>query len=278
MLTFKEFVLEMAFPSDARNHRNAISNENETTKWLIKNAPKLFPKLKGTKYKVVHRGGTGSKADNVIITQNGKEIYISDKQKISGLSGSSDWTNSSAPIKKMIADNHPATKPISKLLKKVSAVRKEELPKRISQVDQYRSHVKKACSDTLSNLTGKDLKKLIADYLVKPNSDQYEIITDNKNKERHMFAWKNHPVVDLLKQQYTPSLKMRPGSSSATILFKKGSDTQDIGLRLRIHTNNGVSALLNAGQGNNSNASFVVKFQQDNIPKLLKSVKAKTFK
>lgn len=278
MLTYKEFITEMAFPSDARNHRNAISNESETTKWLTKNAIKVFPQLKGKKFKVVHKGGTSNKADNVIITQDGKEILISDKQKIAGLGGSSDWTNSSAPINNMIKKNHQASEPISKLLEKVKSIRSKPLSERQKNVDKFRSYVKKASYETLANLTSKDLTNLIKEYLIKPNNDQIEIFTDGKKNERHVFAWKNHPVIELLNNKYMPYLKIKEGSSSGTILFKKGKDVQDIGLRLRLHTNNGVSALLNANDGKNSTSSFVVKFQQDNIPKLLKSVKAKTFK
>jgi hypothetical protein len=278
MLTFKGYLLEMAFPCDARNHRNAISNENETTKWLEQNACKIFPELKNTKYKVVHKGGTGSKADNVIITQDGKEIHISDKQKIAGLGGSSDWTNSSAPINQMLKKKVPAAEPIANLMKQVADVRKKPLPERQHQIDKFRDYVKDASNKTLSNLTSKDLEKLIRDYLIEPNKNQIEIFTDSKNKERHIFSWKDHPVVELLNQKYKPFIQVKGRSSSATIKFKKGEDIKDIGLRIRIHTNNGISALLNAGSGKNKNSSFVVKFQQDSIPKLLKAVNAKTFK
>jgi len=278
MMTYREYILEMAFPCDARNHKNAISNENETTKWLSKNACKLFPELKGKKFKVVHKGGTGSKADNIIITQSGKEIPISDKQKIAGLGGSSDWTNSSAPINQMLKKKLPAVEPIAKLLKKVSTVRKKTLPERQKQIEKFRDYVKTASNETLSNLTSKDLEKMLKNYLIEPNKDQIEIFTDTKNKERHIFSWKDHPVIDLLDKKYKPFIQVKPGSSSAIIKFKKDKDVQDVGLRIRIHTNNGISALLNAGSGKNSNSNFVVKFQQDNIPKLLKAVKAKTIK
>ena len=40
---------------------------------------------------------------------------------------------------------------------------------------------------------------------------------------------------------------------------------------MRIHTNNGVTSMLNAG-GANKNSAFVFKFQQDSVANLIQSV------
>ena len=86
------------FPSDGRNHKNAIKNEHNTKAFLEKNARKIFPQLKNKSYEVLSKGGTQYKADN-IIKYNNSQINISDKEKRHGLGGSFDYTNTSAAIK-----------------------------------------------------------------------------------------------------------------------------------------------------------------------------------
>lgn len=265
------------FPCDARNHRNAIANEKATTEWLTKNAEKIFPELKGLKYEVKHAGGTGNKADNIIVMEDGTEIYISDKQKISGLGGSSDWSNTSLAIKEMLLNDNPAVKSISNVLEQVREIRNKPIEQRMKQLPKFRRFVKEACSNTLKSLTSKDLTEWIEKHLIRTNRNQIEVVTDQKNRVRYVFAWEEHPVVGLLEDGYKPFIEAKPGSSSAHIKFRKGREVKNIGLRLRIHTNNGVSALLNIGKGNNKNSSFVIKFQQDNLKKLLESVDAKSF-
>ena len=81
----------------------------------------------------------------------------------------------------------------------------------------------------------------------------------------------NHPVVALLEDGYRPSIDVKLGKSSGRVLFTKGDDVQNVGLRMRIHTNNGVSALLGLSKSN-KNAAFVFKFQQDAVKELIESV------
>ena len=69
------------FPSDGRNHKNAIKNEHNTKAFLEKNARKIFPQLKNKSYEVLSKGGTQYKADN-IIKYNNSQINISDKEKV----------------------------------------------------------------------------------------------------------------------------------------------------------------------------------------------------
>jgi hypothetical protein len=78
----------------------------------------------------------------------------------------------------------------------------------------------------------------------------------------------NHPVVKLIENGYTASINVKIGKSSGRIIFSKGNEQIDVGLRIRVHTNNGVTALLGISSSNKS-SQFVMKFQQDGIKKLL---------
>lgn len=260
----------MAFPSDGRNHISAINNENNTTKFLTENARNIFS-IKGA-FTVEHKGGTTNKADNVIITDQGI-ISISDKEKKKGLSGSFDYTNSSAAIKELINAKSPAVKEIRKILNSVKEDRLLDLNKRKKLVDSYRKRVMDACYHTLINLTETDLLNLIKSYMIDPNHEMHILITDGAKGDRYLFHFDDHPVNRLIRNGYKPSIKIKPGSSSGRIIFTKNQTVYDIGIRVRIHTNNGVNALLGTGNSN-SNSSFVLKFQQDDIPSLLKDAKA----
>jgi hypothetical protein len=261
----------MSFPSDGRNHLNAIKNEKSTTEFLKQNAHKLFS-IKG-KYVVDHKGGTTNKADNIITTNDGSIIFISDKEKKKGLNGSFDYTNSSAAIKDLIDKNSPI---VSKIKTVIISSKKDRLlteTQREKLVNSYRKSVKEACYYALSSMNENVLLNIIKEYLIETNKYMHMLITDGKNNNRYLFPFSNHPILHLIKNEYKPSIKVKEGASSGRILFQKGSDIQDTGLRIRIHTNNGVNALLGNSK-TNKNSSFVLKFQQDNIPNLLKVVKA----
>ena len=261
----------MSFPNDGRNHKNAIKNEKETKSFLESYAHLIFSDVKQGKYIVEGRGGTKNKADNVIITDDGIVKNISDKHKKDGLSGSFDYTNTSKAVKEMCdADGHN-----SFLMKKVINESKKDrdlpLDERKKLVDDYREKVIEASYEALKKMTPKQIKSLLETYLIKYNHDMYMIITDGTTDKRYIFPFINHPVNLLLQKEYVPSVQVKFGKSSGRINFTNGNDVQDVGLRMRIHCNNGITSLLNAG-GKNKTSQFVLKFQQDGIPKLIESV------
>ena len=261
----------MSFPSDGRNHRNAIRNEQSTKAFLEQYAPQIFPGVKAGKYVVEGKGGTTNKADNVIITDDGRIINISDKEKRNGLGGSFDYTNTSAAIKEMVDAKQPNVRKLIRVVNKSKRDRKLTLAQRKKLVPAYRKLVADASYAALAEMTTKQIKTLLTWYLIKPNRDMYMFITDGTTEKRYVFPFLNHPVVALLKDGYKPSIEVKPGKSSGRVLFTKGDDVQNIGLRMRIHTNNGVTAMLDAG-GANGNSAFVFKFQQDAVANLIESV------
>ena len=254
------------FPSDGRNHKNAIKNEHNTKAFLEKNARKIFPQLKNKSYEVLSKGGTQYKADN-IIKYNNRQINISDKEKRHGLGGSFDYTNTSAAIK----DFGPVGKFINTLNKEKDKVLKKPLNARKKLVNSFRDKIKEVSYMTLWSMDTKTLISLIKKYLIKPNKEMTMFITDGVNKKRYVFDFIKHPINWLVKRHFKPIIMVKNGKSSGRILFEKGKQSIDVGLRMRIHTNNGATAYLSAG-GSNSTAMFVMKFQQDGIKKLLNEV------
>jgi len=261
----------MTFPSNGKNHHSAIKNENKTFKFLEKNAHKIYNVLTKNNYKIIAKGGTANKADNIIEYNNGKKIYISDKEKKKGLGGSYDYTNTSKPINDMIKTNTNCVKEIKSVYNNSKKDKGLSIEKRKKLVEKYRSLVKKASHYFLKNLTSNNIINLIKHYLIEPNIKMQELITDGKENKRYTFPFTKHPVINLINNNYTTSIKFKKDNgqnSSGHIIFSKDDKKIDIGLRMRIHTNNGVTALLDAG-GANNNSIFVMKFQQDDIKSLL---------
>ena len=261
----------MSFPSDGRNHKNALKNEKSTKIFLENYAYRIFSEVNKDKYVVKGKGGTKNKADNIIITDDGVTINISDKEKRKGLGGSFDYTNTSAAIKEMIDMGEHNSFLMKKVIDGAKKDRNLSLDKRKNLVTTYRDKVNEASYEALKKMTSKQIIRLLEKYLIQCNRDMYMFITDGVTNKRYIFPFINHPVNSLLKKGYFPSIQIKFGKSSGRINFTKGNDVQDVGIRIRIHCNNGVTSLLNAG-GVNTSSQFVLKFQQDDIPKLIASV------
>ena len=60
----------------------------------------------------------------------------------------------------------------------------------------------------------------------------------------------------------------RGAKSSRKIVFKKGDDVINTGLRIRVTSNNGINAFLGLSRAN-KNSQIVVKLQQDAVGQLV---------
>jgi len=262
----------MSFPCDGTNHHNAISNEHSTKEYLQTNAHKIYPNVKNGKYTVKSLGGTKNKADNIIECLDGNIIYISDKQKKQGIStGSFDYTNTSKPITRLLDINSNCISSIKNVLIDIKEDKKLPIGDRKKLVSSYRLRVMDASYSFITNLSGNDIIELINQNLIEPNKSMEMFITDGKTNQKYTFPFINHPVINLIETGFIPSVVIKVGKSSGKIIFTDGVVKIDIGLRIRVHTNNGVTALLNAG-GTNKSSQFVLKFQQDGIRKLLNNM------
>ena len=146
--------------------------------------------------------------------------------------------------------------------------KKLPMEERKKLVESYRPRIKKASYAFLISLSSDDIIALIKQYLIEPNKEMEEFITDGKENKRYTFPFMDHPVVKLIENGFTASIVVKVDGSSGSIIFSKGNEEVNVGLRIRIHTNNGATALLGAG-GSNKSSQFVMKFQQDGIKNLL---------
>lgn len=247
----------MGFKTDGSVHHGGIANELQTIATL--NSLGIYEET------VTHLGGTQHKADAVA-----GERGISIKRKQGTKVGSFDWVNTTK-IPAAIATRFDCFRAVVSELKTLTT------EQRTSEVDEVRDLFNATSAAAFDTLLTADLTAFLRDTFAKQAG--YDIVvTDTKASTLHHFAAESHPVLALLSEGYIPTLKAptKDGQTSRTILFGKGTDSIDIGLRLRITSNNGINAFLGLSKANKS-SSVVLKLQQDNVAGLLESVGATSY-
>lgn len=247
----------MGFKTDGSVHFGGIANELETIATL--NRLGIYDA------EVEHRGGTTQKADAVAGDRG-----ISIKRKQGTKVGSFDWVNTSK-VPAAIDSKFDTFRAI------VAELRKLTETERKAEVDELRADFNQTSASAFDTLQTADLLAFLRDTFAKQAG--YDIVvTDTKAGQLHHFQAEDHPILELLEDGWTPALKAptKDGQTSRTILFGKGDAIRDIGLRLRITSNNGINAFLGLSKSN-KNSSVVLKLQQDNVAGLLESVGAAAY-
>jgi hypothetical protein len=242
---------EMGFRTDGSSHKSGVHNEEKLVKKLRESyllAKTVWPKCP-PHYTVQHLGGTKNKADLVM---NDKKVSVKKKEGIK--TGSYDWINSSAQFKK----HEPCFRHTACVL---------TMP--TSDVEDMRARIKEATHRDLDSLDTHMLWELLRDSIIAPNKGIVMSLVDAKDDTIYNWDFEDTPLYAHYKKKSSITIKepAKAPCTSRTLLF----DGKDIGLRLRIALNNGVSALLGLSKSNKSSIP-VIKFQQDKVDQLLKRV------
>ena len=247
----------MAFKTDGSVHHGGIANELQTIDTL--NRLGIYSET------VEHRGGTQQKADAVAGDRG-----ISIKRKMGAKVGSFDWVNTTK-VPGYISSKFDCFRAVVSELKTLTT------EQRSAEVDEVRSLFNATSAAAFDTLQTADLTAFLRDTFAKQAG--YDIVvTDTKAGTLHHFPAEAHPALALLADGFIPTFKAatREGQTSRTIVFGKGTESVDIGLRLRITSNNGISAFLGLSKANKS-SSLSLKLQQDNVAGLLESVSARSW-
>ena len=243
----------MTFPSIGTSHHEGVKNEHTTI--FILNELKVYSEP------ITHIGGTKNKADGQVgITT---EKLLSMKRKKSIRTGSFDWLNSS--LYNGIFDEFYAD------VKKYRTLEEKE---RIALVKLTRKRFSELCNRALEEFDTEELTKIISNIFEKQKN--YDVVVnDITTKNLYIFDPTEHPAYQLIRSGHTPKLfNARNAKTSRKVIFESNNDIVDVGLRMRITSNNGISAFLGLSKANSS--SYVsMKFQQDRIHNLLQSVNTK---
>ena len=236
------------FKTDGSVHYSGIANEKKTAKIL--NQINYFAD------KVETRGGTKYKEDMIA-----GELKLSDKDKKRLSSGSFDWVNTSR-------HNHIFGNHFDSFKTKVSIIRSESLKERESKVTEIREEFATLCSEAFTSLSNNQILELIIDAI--SDGIDYVFVNDQENEVLYQFDPENHPAIELAKTCDSVELvTSKRAKSSRKVIFIKDGVRYDYGIRLRVTSNNGITAFLGLSKAN-KNSQVVIKLQQDAVHKLVK--------
>jgi len=237
---------------DGSSHKAGIKNEERIAR-ILKTNPKPLLGEVALPYKVFLKGGTKYKED-IVVESNSRSIPISVKLKKDLTKGSFDYVNTTIPVVK-----YDCFKPIQDVVKKFKS---SGLDKEV-----VRSALNRAAYTILKDMNSSVLKEILLEHVDDKNKKMLFIVTDQSDRQIYAYEYKETDLHDAINN-CTPFLKFtRAGeTSSAKIVFEniKG-EILNLGLRLRVVTNNGVGKLVSP----KGNSHPVVKIQQDKTDKVI---------
>ena len=241
------------FKTNGSTHYEGIANEHAVIELLNNRNYYDSP--------VTHLGGTKNKADAMA-----GSTPISIKRKKGLRNGSFDYVNTSK-------DNGIIDRTIyTHFWQFVAECRKNSITPDIMEV---RSWYSKCCEAALAKITSEQLRGFLQDVCDKQEGFEL-VVADTEANTLYIIDHAATPLVKLLRDGYTPHLVAGRGQSSRKIIFSApGKDINDIGsgvdigLRLRVTSNNGIKAMLGLSKAN-KNSQTVIKLQQDNVQQFVK--------
>jgi len=250
------------FKTDGSVDREGKLNEISLKTKLESEAKNLFKDLNPSTITVELRGGTKNKED-LIVTDGVEVKKISAKLKKKLSSGSFDYVNSSSAIAE--------TKGLAEVKNLVKAVKSEN-----SSVNVARQKLNSIFHSKMLSLTTQELSSLLIKHVVRPNEDKFIIITDGSSNKNYMYNFIDSPTYHHCLNSIPTIVFGKSSKTSAKLIFNTTDGEKiDIGLRIRLVLNNGVTALLGKSESN-SNSTPVIKIQQDAPHKLIESIKNTT--
>lgn len=253
----------MAYRTDGSSHRTGVKSEIELMR-LMQESHEMASEICGTKleeggYEVVPKGGTQFKEDLTVQTQ-GRSINISHKKKKKLSTGSFDWLNTTK--------NVPQAEKLKSLGRKLRDSN--------CSVSAARSAFYDACNQTLNNLSSDDIKKIIHDNVIS-KYDGIDRITIKVEDKKIIYSFPPNaiPFFEAVRNPDVSIKTVGTGKTSRRLQFINRDDQvlPDYGLRIRLTTNNGITAMLGKSK-KNKYSSPVIKLQQDKVHKLVESMAA----
>lgn len=233
------------FQTNGSTHHNGVANEHDTIALL--NAHNVYPE------QVTHLGGTRNKADAMAGSKG-----ISIKHKAGVRNGSFDWVNTTH------TDGVIDRTVFSDFLGFVAAARNWSTEQRLAIVEETRDLLNEVCSSALDSITPQDLTAFLTEHVAKANQGMGIIINDTNAQTLHILEADRLDLTRCLADGWTAHLISGKGMTSRKIVLKRLGQTLDLGLRLRLTSNNGIKAFLGLSKANR-NSSIVLKVQQDSV-------------
>lgn len=251
----------MGFRNDGSSHKTGVKNEiivKEKIEQDVLYASNTIGTVIEGDYQVEHIGGTKGKTD-VNIVVNGVTRRISIKKKEDAKSGSFDWINTTKALN--------ASAKYKQFADAVDQARKRYRP--TGNRNAAEEMINEASSKVLDTLDHKDIFPILQNFVATPYIQQQLriLVNDLQDGVNYSFDFQD---MELCKHiQSNSKITLKPPSrgntqTSRIVLF----DGEDIGIRIRLVTNNGISALVGKSKAN-KDAQATVKIQQDKVATML---------
>jgi hypothetical protein len=247
----------MPFTTDGRVHTLGIANEKEVCSFLNERSTTIKAALCPPGSVVNHQGGTGTKADAVIVSAGGNKTISIKHHK----TGTFDWLNSSAALPASLKETLQGA--LSGFRSAFTKAEVDEKRVRAQCEELFAEHLRTMSSETIRGILH-NCYSIYTDYV---------IITDVAKKELVAFdRYKNMPELQTF-EGWTYFLKSTPRAKTSAQIWRRNAEGQEINtkLRMRLVLNNGVSALLGLSASNKT--SFpCIKIQQDDVSHFIRSL------
>lgn len=258
----------MTFPTKGENHSNGIKNEKDIVDYMNKNPDNLIikdlerrnnSKIKSFK----HEGGSKQKMDASFDLENGKVKGVSIKHHDTG---TFDWVNTTQGI----PENLKSEIEDFKQRKKKNSCLDNEKNTAIPKKGGIRNDLDNIFSNYLDKLTSKDITELLSKiYRTEENTDTI-IINNKKTNQLIMIPESNLDQYCCSNKGLEFILKSSKRARTSRQIWIKDVDGIKINtnMRIRLHLNNGITALLGYSEKNKSSVPCL-KIQQDNVDKFI---------
>ena len=236
----------MGYVTTGRTHHSGVKAETVLADQLNSGLMfQFFPDLDTNDTYVAEQvGGTRALEDVVVKNSAGNVVKkISLKNKESD-SGSFDWKNNSSIVK-----NIPCLAECKELLD-------EDYKQSYMDVEVARSEIKELLNIALLDLTVDDLELFFNTIFPKYNGYTLAVYQQSEQTYYIIDSIPTLPAVSHIDLAFDDT------KASARIIFEGGLD---LGFRIRLTLNNGVTALVSPKPGKNKASTLALKLQQDKI-------------
>ena len=248
----------MPFLNDGQCHAIGINNEKNIVNYMNQYPDNpINHKLANDNGCCVkswkHEGGTKQKMDASFQLESGNIIGVSIKNHEIG---TFDWVNTTKGVPEDLKQN-------------IKDFKNKNMGNEIPAKGGIREEVDDIFSSYLDNLSSNDIAELLAIIRKDADNTKYIIVNDKKKKELIMIDEFNLDTYCNPRHGHNFILKCKSAKTSRQIFIKKDNGSEiNTNLRIRLHLNNGIAALLGKSAKNKSSVPCL-KIQQDNVEEFI---------
>lgn len=249
----------MPFPNKGQNHNNGIKNEKEIVNHFNEHPDNPITKHLEKKYMAPiiswgHEGGTQQKKDASFKLNSGKTGGVSIKNHDKG---TFDYENTT----KCVPED---------LKKKIIDFKNKNTDKSIPNKGGIRDELDNIFSWYLDNISSGEITELLDKIYQKEEDTKHIIINDKKMKRLILLDKSNLDPYFNSNNYHNFILKSTSRAKTSRQIWIKSADGNEINtnLRIRLHLNNGITALLGKSKANKTSVPCL-KIQQDNVDEFI---------